>query len=585
MKNLYIYITLAFSLSAFSQNGNVGIGTTSPAPSAALDMVSTDQGLLVNRVLLSDVTDTATPINSPADGLLVYNTNATVTGGDGEGFYYFDGTQWVKIGTAPGWSLTGNGGTIAGTNFLGTTNNQDFIISTNTLEAIRVEAGNDIGIGTNNPTALFHVEGSAIPSTVYSMDFEGSTASVTISDNAGTGTWQYGTTSGYTDCSAGCTDTRAFIAQTGSVSDDDITFGPFMPLQTTIDVSFNFGHIQPSTGSSKDGDIFRVELLQGGAVVQTLLNLADTTATNQLFSATGIPVTPGLNYSLRATLIDRYIASIDNILVTQASVSVMRIQDGSEQDGHVLTSDANGYASWRDPKVALAEEDWAFFSGSGINDPMYHQGLVRAGSTAVATKTLDIDYGANAGSTYANSTSFGLGSVELFVQFVGEDGVRAANNDIAPQIDNTNTLGESTLAWTEIFLTDPVITTSDERLKENMKPLAYGINDVMKLQPSQYYWKDKHYIERGVPLNDKRLKLGLIAQELLETIPEVVTTHQWVKKSEKENDTFVLKENERLGVNYAELIPVLVKATQDQQEFIERLKKENEKLEKELAKK
>lgn len=579
MKNLYIYITLAFSLGAFAQNGNVGIGTNNPDASAALEMSSTTKGLLVNRVALSDVTNATAPINAPATGLLIYNTNAATTGGSGEGFYYFNGTIWVKIGTAAGWGILGNAGTIAGTNFLGTTNAQDLVISANGLEAIRVEAGNDIGIGTVNPTAMFHVEGSGIPGTVYSMDFEGSTASVTISDNAGTGTWQYGTTSGFTDCTVGCTGTRAFIAQTGSVSDDDITMGPFIPQQTTIDISFNFGHIQPSTGSSKDGDIFRVELLQGATVIQTLVNLADTSGTNFVFNAAGIAVTPGLSYSIRATLIDRYIASIDNVLVTQTAVSVMRIEDGTEQAGHVLTSDANGFASWRDPKIALAEEDWAFFSGSGINDPMYHQGLVRAGSTAVATRTLDIDYGTNAGQTYLNATSFGLGSVELFVQFVGETGIRAANNDIAPQIDNTSSLGESTRAFTEIFLTNAVITTSDERLKENMQPIQYGIEDVMNLKPSEYYWTDEQNIKRGVPLAEKRLKLGLIAQELLQTIPEVVTTHQWVKKSEKENETFILKENERLGVNYAELIPVLVKATQDQQVLIEKLKAENARLE------
>ena len=77
--------------------GQVGIGTISPDSSAALDISDTDGGMLVPRVSLSDVTDATSPIDTPATSLLVYNTNASVTGGNGVGFYYWSGSRWEQL--------------------------------------------------------------------------------------------------------------------------------------------------------------------------------------------------------------------------------------------------------------------------------------------------------------------------------------------------------------------------------------------------------------------------------------------------------------------------------------------------------
>ena len=76
---------------------NVGIGTDTPDASAKLDVTSTNSGVLVPRIVLTDVT-VAAPVTAPATGLLVWNTNAAITGGNGAGFYYWNGTQWQQIG-------------------------------------------------------------------------------------------------------------------------------------------------------------------------------------------------------------------------------------------------------------------------------------------------------------------------------------------------------------------------------------------------------------------------------------------------------------------------------------------------------
>lgn len=78
---------------------NVGIGTSAPDPSAKLDIVSSDQGILIPRIALTQTT-LAAPVISPETSLLVYNTASVndVT----PGFYYWDGTEWVTFGGTGG---------------------------------------------------------------------------------------------------------------------------------------------------------------------------------------------------------------------------------------------------------------------------------------------------------------------------------------------------------------------------------------------------------------------------------------------------------------------------------------------------
>lgn len=36
-------------------------------------------------------------VNTTATGLMIYNTNAAVTGGSGVSFYFFNGTTWERL--------------------------------------------------------------------------------------------------------------------------------------------------------------------------------------------------------------------------------------------------------------------------------------------------------------------------------------------------------------------------------------------------------------------------------------------------------------------------------------------------------
>ena len=72
----------------------VGIGTTTPNPDALLDVESTNQGILIPRVALTNSTNTA-PLSTHVAGMIVYNT--ATTGDVAPGFYYNDGTKWATF--------------------------------------------------------------------------------------------------------------------------------------------------------------------------------------------------------------------------------------------------------------------------------------------------------------------------------------------------------------------------------------------------------------------------------------------------------------------------------------------------------
>ncbi|WP_445720084.1 hypothetical protein [Flavobacterium sp.] len=128
MKKILIF-ALALLLH-FNTTAQVGVGTT--IPDGALDVSSSNDGLLLPRIALT-ATNVATVI-TPTISELVYNTATSAVGPNQvtPGFYYWNGTLWVRLatGSTNDWALTGNSGTTPGTNFLGTTDAQDLRIKT-----------------------------------------------------------------------------------------------------------------------------------------------------------------------------------------------------------------------------------------------------------------------------------------------------------------------------------------------------------------------------------------------------------------------------------------------------------------------
>jgi collagen type VII alpha len=99
---IYMSLSLILLFTPFLWRGagvrcqnNVGIGTANPAPSAVLELLSSDKGFLTPRIA-----DTNS-IASPATGLLIYLTTDNT-------FYYYNGTYWKAI--VAGVGITGSTG-------------------------------------------------------------------------------------------------------------------------------------------------------------------------------------------------------------------------------------------------------------------------------------------------------------------------------------------------------------------------------------------------------------------------------------------------------------------------------------------
>lgn len=138
MKKILLLTLFLFSCIIYSQ---VGIGTTSP--NGALDITSSTEGLLIPRISLS-ATNVAT-VTTPTTSELVYNTNTSAVGPNQvtPGFYYWNGTLWVRLNAANNaWDLTGNSGTIAGTNYIGTNDAQDLRFKTNGINRMNISNTN-----------------------------------------------------------------------------------------------------------------------------------------------------------------------------------------------------------------------------------------------------------------------------------------------------------------------------------------------------------------------------------------------------------------------------------------------------------
>ncbi|MCC3158006.1 hypothetical protein LJ737_12210 [Hymenobacter sp. 15J16-1T3B] len=141
MKQLYsTLIALLAGLAAYAQTpGTVGIGTATPDPKAALDISSTDKGLLIPR--LSEAQRTAMT-NVPL-GLMVFQTD-----GPEPGFWYFFAGQWNRLPSATAGDNLGNH---TATQNLGL--NGHWLSNDGSSTGLRLDNSGNVGVGVAAPNA------------------------------------------------------------------------------------------------------------------------------------------------------------------------------------------------------------------------------------------------------------------------------------------------------------------------------------------------------------------------------------------------------------------------------------------------
>lgn len=116
-----------------------------------------------------------------------------------------------------------------------------------------------------------------------------------------------------------------------------------------------------------------------------------------------------------------------------------------------------------------------------------------------------------------------------------------------------------------IYVNGSIIESSDKRLKKDIQTLDGALDKVLKLRGVSYYWKNREEVAaaKGVSADslgfdyEEGKQIGVIAQEVEEIYPELVTTDADGFKS----------------VDYTKLAPVLIEAIKEQQQQIDELKR------------
>lgn len=209
------------------------------------------------------------------------------------------------------------------------------------------------------------------------------------------------------------------------------------------------------------------------------------------------------------------------------------------------------------------------------SDPIFEIGIGTGPSSRANAVTVRKNGNVGIGTTVPLDALHVNGRVRFqTVEYLEDGGTSeiAVRGDLRPTADNTYDIGTASLRWDDVYATNGTINTSDRRDKENIEPISYGLTEVMLLNPVSFSWKNDP---------EEKPKLGLIAQELQTVVPEVVKSMDF--KVDEETEEQIPVELDRLGVYYSDLIPVLIKGMQEQQEIIDSQNARIEALEKKIA--
>ena len=668
-KKIMVRVLLLLLLTTTFCHSQVGIGTTNPDDASVLDIVSTDKGVLIPRLTELQKNN----ISTPPKGLLVYQTDGT------EGFWYHDGSDWALIEqNGKSWSLNGNSGTNNTTDFIGTSDNQHFIMRTNNTERIRIDSNGNVGVGTSSNVARFYVNIGSTEATSYGIRNESASSSTiygiynrSTGNNVATKYGFYNYISGgsglrygiYNQVIMSNSPSNAIYGIRNNVNSNGlgIQYGLYNNLlysnsltadaygeYTSMDYSAGnrygayrrLNSLASISGGVMYGDYNRLygsgnDVAYGSYNAMEVTGTSDQFGTYNALSSTGTGtqygtfnnitgdnnadkygtynnMTPANNngelYAVYNTFNtsgnddkfgvyntfnniqgskDKY--GIRNSFLNANSPGDLfgtytQINNSGMGDTYGLyidvSGDANDYAAYfsegnvvsnpsggdYDFTIGTVTRPNALFVDASTNVVKIGADLPSFADEGVTLGGTLIDYVASFYNGQNEGTAIAIGANAYIVE---GDARLKVNTSIVPGYHLQSDLGFSTTseAWDDVYA-DDFVNISDEREKENIEPLAYGIAELMNLTPVRYTLKKDPF---------KEPKLGLLAQEVLPQISEAVKTHDY--KASKENPSeFTKVEMERYGMKYQYLIPVLIKAMQEQQAQIQELKEEIETL-------
>ncbi|MGV6852741.1 MAG: tail fiber domain-containing protein, partial [bacterium] len=457
-----------------------------------------------------------------------------------------DGTVTCETDDAgtTGWGLTGNSGTTAGTNFIGTTDNVDFTIKVkNQLAANFSDTTNSIfdapnvKIGTNSASNINNdgITASGIYSGLENKIISASTAEAILltggrantieNTGANSNSLSYSSIIGGSSNKIQNTSTASILGgssnlvshvnsaiiggqhNTVTANDSAVLSGAYNVVNESQSVAMGFSSQVDHEGSFVWSDSSTTGIGTG----------LTTTANNQfLVRATG-----GFGIGTNAPASPLHVKGQGTTFGTALNEVVLTVEPKTSTDDVSLA--INRLASDKESALLFATNKSPDFDIRSVNG-----------------QALDFNSYDNAGTP----------SVMMRINNKTTDRIDLSTN-MEPFADDTYRLGNTNYRWSTIYTTNldttnAVNVTSDKRLKSDINDMGYGLAEVLSMRPVTYHMKVG---------NPEPLHLGLIAQEVEKIIPEVV---------DRKKDAMQTR-----SMRYSELIPVLIKATQEQQVLIE----------------
>jgi trimeric autotransporter adhesin len=624
MKKLILLSFFTISISSFAQ---VGINTTSP--NAQLDIKSSNQaspnntdGLLIPKI-------DAFPATNPTalqQGMLVYLTS--IYGANQPGFYSWDNVSvsWLPFGgstTSNGWSVTGNTGTIDGTNFIGTIDDVPINFRIKNKKAGRIEgattfntflgyqSGNvntgsyNSGFGFNSlkfnttgsynvafgyQSLFFNTTGSLNTALGYNALYDNTTGTRNVA--TGLGALQYNTT-GSDNVAMGN------YALGENISGNDNTALGINSLSSNTtgfsNVAFGKNALQQNTTgvynhAFGDGTLVNNITGSGNIAMGTNALASNTTGTNNTAIGTGAL------YS--NTTVSELTAIGNNALVSNTTgYNNTAVGSGS------LLSNTSGLWNTSIGGNALLNNT-SGLENTAVGVKSLQDNTFGEGNTAVGVKSLDSNINGRGnvgiGAGALRSNKYGVYNVGIGTT-TGDSNQNGSYNTFLgfgarPFSDNFNNAtaighGATTTASDQVRLGNYLVTSisgytgwtniSDKRFKKDIQQNVPGLSFIKKLKPVTYHLDmdaiagllktpDSLRKKESELLKGKILQTGFIAQEVEAAAKELNYDFSGVDAPKNENDFY--------GLRYAEFVVPLVKAVQELEEQNTLLKSEIEKL-------
>ena len=441
---LFCHLTFLFG-SVQAQSVSINTDGSAPDSSAMLDVSSTTKGFLAPRMTQAQ----RNAISNPATGLLIYQTDNT------PGYRTYNGSAWSSPGNGFRWNITGNSGTSASSNYLGTSDAVDLVFRTNATERIRVASGGGVGIGTNSPQNRLDVEGGAVIGASYSGSVTapsngllvegflglGVNSSSQLITMAGSG----GSPIGITQNSVGGTATLELTTQDGS--SNQATRFLLRGNADDTDIEFYTGASGSETVSMFiEGSNSNVGI--GNSTPQNRLDVEGSVAIGSSYSGSSSAPTNGLIVEGRTGIGTN---SIANMLDVEGSVAIGSSYSGSTAapSNGLIVQGNTGIGTNSPVNLLDVEGGVAIGSSYSGSSTAPTNGLIVEGQTGIGTSSfgpssmfevqnssfgwgmiIDQNYSGSSANFAQYIDMANTGSAVKFGQYIDMDGTSGSSNNI-----------------------------------------------------------------------------------------------------------------------------------------------------------